>query len=273
MDKGCFTGKVAIITGASSGIGLETAKLFAKEGAFVVLAARRESELNELKAQIENSGGRAEVVPTDVSRKDAVYALVRDTHARHGQLDILVNNAGIGGVHVFLEMTDEEVELMVNVNFNGVLWGCRAAIPMMVKHGSGHIVNVSSINGLKGTPYSTIYSATKFGIRGLTEALRLELKGTGVSLSSVNPGVTETAMSDGVIEHFDEIGESIPGKPMAADKVAAAIRDAVIKNKAETSLTAGGLALVVINRISTRLASWMVGTFGPKPEVPDELKP
>ena len=271
MASGCFDGQIAIITGASSGIGWATAKLFAKEGALTVLAARREELLKQLQQEIEQDGGRAEVVPTDVSQKDAVYALIRDTHARHGQLDMLVNNAGIGGVHVFLEMTDAEVEQMVDVNFSGVLWGCRAALPLMVKQGHGHVVNVSSVNAVKGLPLSTIYSATKFGIRGLTEAVRLELTGTGVSLSCVMPGFTDTPMAKGVVRHLRDQGRFFPIRPMGPDTVAAAIRDAVVDDRAEIILTAGGHALDIANRISPNLTRWLVKRFAPRPrpDVPD----
>ena len=154
--------RVVIVTGASAGIGRETSRAFAREGARVALAARRADRLEALADEIRENDGEALAVPTDVGDPAQVEALVAKTLKRWGRLDILVNNAGFGHICRFEELTEEEIHWLVEVNLLGTLYGIQAALPIMQRQGSGHIITVSSIVGKRGTPRNSVYVATKF---------------------------------------------------------------------------------------------------------------
>jgi NAD(P)-dependent dehydrogenase (short-subunit alcohol dehydrogenase family) len=185
-------GKVALITGASSGIGRGTAELFTKEGATVVLTARREDKLNELAAEIEKAGGKALAVRGDVRVLADVKNVVAQAIATFGRIDILVNNAGILDKHMpTVRTTDELWNDVIATDLTGVFYYCREVLPHMEKAGVGSIVNVASIGGIymsAGVPYS----AAKAGVNGLTRNIALQYAGTGIRCNSVNPGPTPT---------------------------------------------------------------------------------
>jgi len=183
---------VVIVTGASAGIGRETALEFARQGAHVVLAARREDRLRALAAEIGRMGAEVLVVPADVARTEDVQRMVQAAVDRFGRVDVLVNNAGFGFSGTVEETTEADMRELMDVNYMGAFNAIRAVLPHMRRQGRGHIVNVASVVGKLAFPYHGAYSATKFAMVGLTEALRGELDGSGVTATVVLPGTTRT---------------------------------------------------------------------------------
>jgi NAD(P)-dependent dehydrogenase (short-subunit alcohol dehydrogenase family) len=191
-------GKVALVTGGTSGIGRETSVLFAKRGARVVVAGRREKEGKETVDLIRRAGGEAVFVETDVSRASDVKGLVEKTVEVFGGLDYAFNNAGIEGNWVpIVEQTEEDWDRTIDVNLKGT-WLClKFEIQQMLKQGrGGAIVNNSSIAGFIGSRGTATYSASKHGVLGLTKAAAIEVAGKGIRVNSVCPAAIETAMGD-----------------------------------------------------------------------------
>ncbi|HEY9152935.1 MAG TPA: SDR family NAD(P)-dependent oxidoreductase, partial [Anaerolineales bacterium] len=185
--------KVVIITGASSGFGEDAARLFAKEGCKVVLAARRLDRLQTLVSEIQSKGGEAVAIPVDVADRTNIDLMVTSTIDLYGHIDILFNNAGFGRLD-WLENLDtaRDIETQVDVNLLGVIQVTRAVLPHMLKQGYGHIINMSSVAGWIAAPLYTIYSATKFGVRAFTDSLRREVSPFGITVSGIYPGPAET---------------------------------------------------------------------------------
>ena len=184
--------KVVVITGASRGIGRATARLFAERGASVVLAARREDALLEVAAECEAWGGRALAVPTDVSDYRAVESLGQRAVDHFGRIDVWVNNAVLAAVGRLEEVPPEANRRVVEANLLGYIHGAQAALPRFREQGSGVLILMSSGFGLVGAPYADAYTATKFAQRGLAQALRGELRGSGVHVCTVMPGRVDT---------------------------------------------------------------------------------
>lgn len=191
--------KVVFITGASSGFGEDAAKLFAKEGAIVLVTARRMDRLNTLVDQINDSGGNAFAYHLDVSDFKQIRDVVQQIHREHGSIDVLFNNAGFGKIN-FLENLNLEADIipMMNVNLIGAIELVRQVLPIMIQQRSGHIINMSSVAGWIGTPPYSIYNATKFGLRGFTDAIRREVRHFGVYVSGIYPGPAKTEFSEHV---------------------------------------------------------------------------
>ena len=218
---------VAIVTGASSGIGEATARLLAQKGATVVLAARREDRLNDLKESIEADGGTALAVPTDVTDRDAVKALAQAALDAYGRIDVLVNNAGIMPLTMLHNMQTDDWYKTVDVNVYGVLHAVEAVLPTMTEAKRGHIVNVSSTAGRRVYPGGAVYSATKFAVRALSEGMRQELGPQyGIRVTCIEPGAVETELTDTITD--SEVKEAM-GKmfsrltPLDAQRIAEAI--------------------------------------------------
>lgn len=191
-----FTGKSAIVTGASSGIGRELAVALAREGAHLTLAARDGGVLDEVVRECEAAGGRAIAVPTDVADQAACSALVDACVQKYGRIDVLVNNAGISMWGRFDEMTDlGMVERIMRVNYFGAVYCTHAALPHL-KAAKGLLVAVSSLTGKTGVPTRTAYSASKHAMQGFFDSLRIELLGTGVDVLVVSPGFVATPIRD-----------------------------------------------------------------------------
>lgn len=186
-------GKVVLITGASSGFGEDAARLFAKEGCKVVLTARRLEKLQQLAAEIQNSGGEAIAIPSDVNQSAEIEVMVQTALDLYGRIDILFNNAGFGAMDWFEELDpDRHIETLVRVNLIGTMLVTRAVLPDMLDRGSGHIINMSSVAGLIASPLITTYSASKHGVRAFTDALRREVSPLGIKVSGIYPGPAET---------------------------------------------------------------------------------
>ena len=246
---------VAIVTGASSGIGLATALALARRGYAVVLAARRADRLAEVARRCERAGGKAAAVPTDVAVEAQVDALVATAEETFGGVDVMVNNAGFG-IHARVhETTGEQMRRIFEVNFFGVFYGCRAVAPIMIRRRRGHIFNVSSVIGKRGTPFNGAYCATKFAVVGLSDAMRVELKPYNVRVTCVCPGLTDTEFFDRVEGGGSRARSSFARlrtlQPPHA--VARKIAATVGKSTPELILTPGGKFLALAAAVSPRL--------------------
>jgi short-subunit dehydrogenase len=186
-------GKVVMITGASSGIGATMAQAFAAKGAIPILTARSTQKLEQIAAQI---SGRNAVFTLDVTNFKQVEETVKQIVEQFGRIDILINNAGYGIFQTFVDAPIEQFEDMMNVNYMGIVRCTKVVLPFMQQAGSGHIVNIASMAGKIGTAKSTAYTATKHAVIGFTNSLRQELKGTGVSITAINPGPIHTPFFD-----------------------------------------------------------------------------
>ena len=193
--------KVVIVTGASSGIGEATAEKLAAHGAKVVLTARREDRLKELKQKIENDGGQALVVTADVTKKDDWKQVIQQTQETFGDVDVLVNNAGLMPLSFVKKLKTDEWEKMIDVNIKGVLNGVAAVLPKMMDNKQGHIINISSVAGRKVMPGSAVYSATKFAVRAFSEGLRNELAPEfNIRVTAIEPGAVATELTDTITD-------------------------------------------------------------------------
>ena len=191
--------KVALISGGARGMGAAESRLFAKEGAKVVIGDVLEEEGSQTEAQINESGGECLFVRLDVTSESNWQDIVAATVARFGKLDILVNNAGIGGTSATVEETTSELwDTTMDINAKGVFLGTKAAIPEMRKVGGGSIINISSIWGIVGSPRSTSYHASKGAVRLLTKSTAIQYAGEGIRANSVHPGIIATPMTEGL---------------------------------------------------------------------------
>jgi short-subunit dehydrogenase len=185
-------GAVAVVTGASAGIGEATAVAFARRGAAVVLAARRKERIDELAHRIERAGGRALALRCDVGDHEQLVRLEDVVREAFGGADVLVNNAGIPGGGRFEDLSFDEIERVVHVDLVGVMAGTHAFLPGMLHRGRGHVVNVASIAGRFAGPGAAAYTAAKHGVVAFSESLNYETEDRGVLITSVNPGFVST---------------------------------------------------------------------------------
>lgn len=193
--------KVIIITGASSGIGEATAKKLAANGANVVLTARREDRLNELKNEIEKNGGNALVVPGDVTSKKDFEKIVSQAKSEFGTIHGLINNAGLMPLSYVEKFKTDEWEKMVDVNIKGVLNGVAAVLPSLIENKGGNIINISSTAAYKYFPGGAVYCATKSAVKMFSEGLRQELTPKyGINVTSIEPGAVATELTDTITD-------------------------------------------------------------------------
>jgi short-subunit dehydrogenase len=205
-----LAGRVVIVTGASSGIGAAAAHELGRRGATVVLAARRADALAAHAQAIRDAGGSAMAIPTDVTKRSHVTRLAQITLARLGRVDVLVNNAGVSWSKSLADTSATELVALVEVNLLGAMLLTRAVLPSMLERGYGRIVSVASLSGR--VAMEPLYSATKYGLRGFSLALRRQLAGTGVTASLVSPGRIDTAMNSHVSARMpmpDLVGRTI----------------------------------------------------------------
>ncbi|MCS7049227.1 MAG: SDR family NAD(P)-dependent oxidoreductase [Verrucomicrobiae bacterium] len=235
--QNALPGKVVIVTGASSGIGLETARAFAQRGAIVVPASRRSNP------------------PCDVTKDEDVQRLVSSTVAQHGRIDILVNNAGIGMRAAVADAPMSDVRYLMEVNFFGALRCIQAVLPVMKQQRTGQIVNVGSVLSLLATPRQSAYCASKFALRALTDALRLEVARDGIDVILIMPGYTDTPFFDNMYRYGGPPRiTSLRGQHPA--KVAAAIVRACERRQREVVLTFYGRLGTFMKRFFPRLLDW-----------------
>ena len=208
-------GSVAVVTGASSGIGEAVAVALAQRGAKVVLAARRKDRLDVLADRIERAGGTALAVRCDVTDREQLTSLPVVVKEAFGPCDILVNNAGVPGGGTFADLTYQQIDAIIQVNVLGVMYGTRAFLPGMLKRGHGHIVNVASLAGRFATPGAAVYGASKHAVVAFSESLFYEVEDQGVLVTAVNPGFVRT-------ESFPLVGMD-PRMILTLDRVAGAV--------------------------------------------------
>ncbi len=190
-------GKIVFITGASSGIGLETAKAFAREGCNLILTARRIEKLHSLSSSLSSEFG-IETLPLqlDVRKRKDVFTLIEGLPDKWKKIDILVNNAGLGrGLSPIHESDVDGWDEMIDTNIKGLLFVTKAVVPLMIANGSGHIINIGSVAGREVYPNGNVYCATKFAVFALSKSLRLELYDKNIRATTVDPGMVETDFS------------------------------------------------------------------------------
>ena len=197
--------KVVVITGASSGIGEATARLLAKNGAKVVLGARRTERLEALVKDIHADGGIAEYLPLDVTQKSQMEEIVQFTLSKFGRVDVLINNAGVMPLSTLDRLKVEEWDRMIDVNIKGVLYGIAAVLPIMKTQKSGQIINLSSIGGHAVYPTAAVYCATKFAVGAISEGLRQEVGGD-IRVTVISPGTTESELADSISDEAAKKG-------------------------------------------------------------------
>jgi short-subunit dehydrogenase len=251
--------QVVVITGASSGIGAATARLLGQRGYRVVLAARRLERLEALAHEIRGDGGEALPVATDVTRLHQIQNLVDSAIDQYGRIDVLFNNAGLGRSKP-LEASDpeKEIDLQLRVNLWGLIQTTRAVLPHMIERRHGHIINMSSIAGLVGTPTFSVYSASKSSVRGFGEALRREVSKYGIFVSAIYAGAvaTEFAQHSGVT---GKIGISTPKKlALTAEDVARTVLR-MLDRPRRAVIIPGPMRIVVwANMLFPGFVDWLV---------------
>ena len=210
-----ISGKLAVVTGAASGIGRGTAIELARRGARLAITDLDRAGLAETAKRIEAMGGKVSTYLVDVADRDAVYAFAQEIESAHGGADIVINNAGVAQVARVDELSYEDFEWVMNIDFWGMVYGTKAFLPQIQKKGEGHIVNVSSIFGIISVPSQAAYNSAKFAIRGFTEALRHEMKG-GIKTNIVRNArflqSTQATAREEAASGFDKLARTTPEK-------------------------------------------------------------
>lgn len=258
-------GRVAAITGASSGIGLACAVHLARAGAAVMLGARRADRLERAVREIEAFGGRAGALPIDVAGEADVDAFVSKARDTFGRLDVMICNAGFGFYGTLEETPPDVMRRMMDVNFMGTFLGARAALPIFRQQNSGHLIFVSSIVGRRGIPLMGGYSATKGAQALLAESLRAEFAGTPIHVSCVYPISTHTEFRDAMVRDFGHHVSGL-GPKQSVDTVARAIVACVRRPRPEVYPHAKSRALAVINSLAPGLTDRLVRKYGRRRE-------
>lgn len=259
---------VAIITGASSGIGAASARLFAKAGYRVVLAARRLERLEALDEEITKKGGEAIALSVDVSKIENIQEMVNITLETYGRIDVLVNNAGFGRTK-WLEDLDpiKDIAAQVEVNLLGAIQSARAVLPQMIDQGSGHIINMASLASFIGSPTYSVYAATKFGLRGFTDALRREVGVLGIHVSAIYPGAVKTEFASHM-QAERKTGITTPeALLLSSEKVGEAVLKVAAGNRSRNIILPGISWLGIwFEKLFPRLNDWLIEQTFTKPE-------
>lgn len=259
---------VILITGASSGIGAWAARLFANAGYRVALAARRENLLRSLAEEIEASGGEALVVPADVTKLEQIEGMVAGTVETFGCIDVLFNNAGMGRIKWLEELNPEaDIATQLQLNLLGAILTARAVLPTMIAQRSGHIINMASMAGMIATPTYSVYAATKFGLRGFSQALRREVGVWGIHVSTIYPGGVATEFASRLAaERVTGITTPKALLLTAEDVARAALQLAQGKRSREVLIPQSYSIGVWFNRLFPRLMDWIIEQRFTRPE-------
>jgi short-subunit dehydrogenase len=258
-----FQDKVVIVTGASSGIGLETTLAFARAGARVVLAARTQIKLQAVVDAHPELRERLHIVLADVTKDEDVRRLVATTIAQFGRVDILVNNAGIGMRAAIAETPVDDARSLMEVNVCGPLRCLQAVLPHMRQQGTGQIVNIGSVLSAVVTVRNGVYCASKFALLALTDTLRMELHGTGIDVISVLPAYTETPFFDNMYR-YGNVARMSPFKGQHPSQVARAVLYACAHHKRQVVLTISARVAIWLRRFSPTLLDFIVRLTGQK---------
>ncbi|MBI3811555.1 MAG: SDR family NAD(P)-dependent oxidoreductase [Nitrospirae bacterium] len=248
--------KIAIVTGASGGIGRAIALAFADQCASVALLSRNRDRLENLAGEIRAKTHRESLIlSADVRSPAEIRKAIEQVMDRHGRIDYLVNVAGIISYKPFLELTLDEIDAMMSVNYFGTVACVRAVLPVMLRQKTGHIVNIGSTAGRRGFPMETGYCASKFAVAGFSEALRMELHGTGVHISLLSPGIVDTPMARDFL--------SLPGireevHPLSAELIASWVLKAVEEERVEVILPFSTKMVIRLNSVAPRWADWII---------------
>ena len=218
--------RIVLITGASSGIGEATARTLAAAGATIILGARRTDRLEQVASEIARAGGAARVSALDVTRREDVQAFAKRALEEFGRIDVIVNNAGVMPLSPMAALKVDEWDRMVDVNIKGVLHGVAAVLPAMNAQGFGHVINIASIGGLHVTPTATVYCATKFAVRAISDGLRQE--NDRIRVTCICPGVVESELADSIShERAREEMRGFRAIALKPEAIAAAILHAI----------------------------------------------
>lgn len=220
-----LTGKTAIVTGASGGIGSAIAKELAEAGANVVLAARNEEKVSDIVSEMDQKE-KTLCIQADMTKREDVESLAKRAKQAFGGIDIYVNNAGMMGSSRVENGDVDEWEQMIDINVKGVLYGIHSALPHMLEKESGHIVNIASDAGFEVTERLTVYSATKFAVRAISTGLEKELAKTGVRVTNISPGMVETSLSSE--SPFEEGRKKLEARDIAQAVIYAVIQPAYV---------------------------------------------
>jgi len=257
MSKRNIEGSRAIVTGASSGIGREIVRELARHGAAVVAVARREERLVELAGETRADGGRIEIVPGDITDAAVRGRALEAAVSSFGGLDTLVNNAGIGATGLFENAAEERLRRIFEVNFFAIVEMTRAALPLLREGTSPIVVNVSSVFGHRGVPHNSEYCASKFALRGFSEAIRSELSRDKIDVLVVSPGTTETEFVDSVLEKTSSPAWPEHAPATAAEVARATVR-AIRRGRREIIPYGWGKLFCWLNRLSPGLVDRMM---------------
>ena len=259
-----FQDKVVIVTGASSGIGLETALAFARVGARVVLVARTQAKLQGVVDAHPDLRERLRAVPADVTKDEDVRRLIATTIAQLGRVDILVNNAGIGMRAPVEESPLADTRSLMDVNFYGPLRCIQAVLPQMRQQGAGQIVNVGSILSVVVAARNGVYCASKFALLAMSDTLRMELHGTGIEIISVLPAYTDSPFFDNMYR-YGNVARMSPFQGQHPAQVVSAILRGCARHKRQVVLTLSSRIAICLRRLSPRLLDFIVRRTGQKP--------
>jgi short-subunit dehydrogenase len=233
--------KVVLVTGAARGRGKLHAENFCREGAVVVMTDVDQDGVEQAAGELRSAGFEAYPYVLDVSDRDACFELVDRVRSEVGPIEVLVNNAGITECYAMLDLAEESLRRMMNVNYFGEVWMMQAVVPDMLKRGAGHVVNMCSVMGKAGAAYMGGYCATKHAVVGMTDAVRQELRGSGVNFTIINPGFVATGMFEGATVPFITSW-------MDPQRVSRAVVDAVKKNRWEVCVPRFVVRLIAFTR-------------------------
>ncbi|MBI3467093.1 MAG: SDR family NAD(P)-dependent oxidoreductase [Planctomycetes bacterium] len=261
MATRTISGSRAVVTGASGGIGRAIAVELARQGCEVIAVARREERLRELAAEVAALGRRLEFIAGDITDPGARRAALDLAQSRWDAIDILVNNAGVGAWGPFEQASEERLRRIMEVNFFALAEMTRGALPLLKRGRRPIVVNVGSVLGYRAMPRSSEYCASKFAVRGLSQALRPELASSGIDLLLVSPSTTDTEFFDRPLEAQGV--PSWPGRPRTpAAVVARQTVSAIRRGRHEIVISLGGKLLVWANRFFPRVTDYVMGRIG-----------